>query len=214
MLSVDEANYDEIRWQDSLIGASFLVEEAGEYRLMLTNECGALTETIQVNNITVPEITLGPDVTLCEGKTLELTVPENLLDFAWEDSSTDRVRLISEAGFYLLQSSNACGTSFDGINVTVDPCNCFMYVPNAFSPNRDGINDGFGPGFACNLLDYQLIIFDRWGSQVFVTEDANRSWDGTFRGRAVATGTYVYVLNYQFEDNLPAQEQGVVTLVR
>ncbi|MEL6968930.1 MAG: gliding motility-associated C-terminal domain-containing protein [Bacteroidota bacterium] len=213
-LSVDQEDYDEILWQDTVLAPTFLVEEAGDYQLTLSTECGERTETIRVTNIETPAFTLGADLVLCEGETLELSVPDDIVEFTWEDLSTERIRLITEGGSYLLRATNACGSSIHAINVTLDPCDCFLYVPNAFSPNRDGVNDDFGPGFACAMLDYQLTIFDRWGNQVFESDDANRFWDGTFRGSLMATGAYVYVMTYQFENNPPAQEQGVVTLVR
>ncbi len=76
-----------------------------------------------------------------------------------------------------------------------------IFVPNAFSPNNDGINDVFyAQGlFIQNLtgklpLDYLLRIYDRWGSLVFETNDLYKGWDGTFRGQASAIGVYIYEL--------------------
>jgi gliding motility-associated-like protein len=66
-----------------------------------------------------------------------------------------------------------------------------MYIPNTFTPNDDGINDTFGiTGEA--IKEFTMSIYDRWGQLLFQSSDTNKKWDGTFLGKKVATGTYVY----------------------
>lgn len=69
-----------------------------------------------------------------------------------------------------------------------------LYVPNTFTPNDDGINDTFGiDGEA--IKEFNMIIYDRWGQLLFETDDVNKRWDGTFLGKKVATGTYMYKIS-------------------
>ena len=66
-----------------------------------------------------------------------------------------------------------------------------LYSPNAFSPDGDGINDLFkvsGQG----MLDFQIEIYNRWGQMVYKSIDLSNGWDGTFKGKNLPTGTYVY----------------------
>ena len=75
---------------------------------------------------------------------------------------------------------------------------CKLYIPNAFSPNDDGINDEFRPlpGSDCTITDYEINIFDRNGSLVFQTADTNLGWDGNHRNEPAAAAVYYYVLKY------------------
>lgn len=72
-----------------------------------------------------------------------------------------------------------------------------IYVPNAFTPNADGLNDTFQPkGFG--IVKYELSVFDRWGEKVFTTKVFNEGWDGTFQGRGnkiIEEGSYTWLIN-------------------
>jgi gliding motility-associated-like protein len=70
-----------------------------------------------------------------------------------------------------------------------------LFIPNAFSPNNDNINDEFKPVTDCNLT-YSIQIFNSWGAIVFATEDITRGWDGTFNGQSVQDGQYSYIIFY------------------
>ena len=66
-----------------------------------------------------------------------------------------------------------------------------LYAPNAFSPDSDGINDFFkisGQG----ILDFQIEIYNRWGQMVYKSDDLSKGWNGTFKGKNLPTGSYVY----------------------
>lgn len=66
-----------------------------------------------------------------------------------------------------------------------------FYIPNAFTPNADGINDVFtGKGYG--IKEYVMYIFDRWGEKIYETTDLNKGWDGTFKGAEVQQDVYVY----------------------
>lgn len=70
-----------------------------------------------------------------------------------------------------------------------------LYIPNAFSPNGDGINDIF-TGTTLGFDGFDLSIYDRWGRVIHTTQDANAGWDGTSQGRLVPNGVYAYVLRH------------------
>lgn len=71
-----------------------------------------------------------------------------------------------------------------------------MFVPNAFSPDGDGTNDLFIPKISnYGSEGYTLRIYNRWGLQVFETNDINAGWDGTFKGSPCPAGTYLWVVS-------------------
>ncbi|HRZ76287.1 MAG TPA: gliding motility-associated C-terminal domain-containing protein, partial [Bacteroidales bacterium] len=78
--------------------------------------------------------------------------------------------------------------------VRVSDCN-HIYLPNAFTPNGDGMNDFIGPvGILEGYESYELIIFDRWGQQVFYSSRFTELWDGRIRGKDAPCGTYPYLI--------------------
>ncbi len=89
-----------------------------------------------------------------------------------------------------------------------------LFVPTAFSPNGDGVNDVFAvfPGKAVANIS-QIEIFDRWGNQVFAA-NSNVGWDGIFDGKIAPNGVYVWLLTVEFIDGRIQQLSGDVTLIR
>lgn len=66
-----------------------------------------------------------------------------------------------------------------------------VYFPNAFTPDRDGVNDTFG-AVGLNTENYNLKIYNRWGELLFVSENITDKWDGTYNGEVAPEGVYVY----------------------
>jgi gliding motility-associated-like protein len=76
--------------------------------------------------------------------------------------------------------------------VRVEPIFSF-YIPNAFTPNEDGVNDGFNVK-GVSIVDVKLSIFNRWGDQIFFSEGRdNRPWDGSVIGNSEKAKQDVYV---------------------
>lgn len=138
-----------------------------------------------------PAAFLGPDTTLCTADSYRLRGPSP--QTRWSDGSTGPELLITESGTYAASFTDPGGcTVRDTIGVFFRPK---VYVPNAFSPNDDGLNDDFLPGFsAVELSGYRLEIFDRWGNALFLSGEPDRGWDGTSRGRDCLPAVYLYLI--------------------
>lgn len=94
-----------------------------------------------------------------------------------------------------------------------DDCQNRYFIPNVFTPNDDDKNDQFnilGDG----VTEMELRVFDRWGNEVFVTNDQTNSWDGTYDGSELANGVFFYSAEMVFEDGTSKIEKGTVTLLR
>jgi gliding motility-associated-like protein len=134
---------------------------------------------------------LGNDTTICIQKPLVVGMKsEQEVHLAWSDSSVELPRRISEEGLYsLVTTLGECSTS-TSIFVGVEDCRTQLFMPNIFSPNKDGINDSIFPlGNSFEML--QFAIFDRWGELV---HNELSPWDGMFRGKASSSGVYSYSL--------------------
>lgn len=90
----------------------------------------------------------------------------------------------------------------------------YVYIPNAFTPDGDGINDTFGAK-GVGMATYKLTIYNRWGEMVFQSESQEIQWDGTYMDTQAPEGSYVYELLVQNEQGNDFHKQtGSVTLLR
>jgi gliding motility-associated-like protein len=88
-----------------------------------------------------------------------------------------------------------------------------LFIPNIFSPNGDGENDIlFVRGEYIEHIEFA--VYDRWGAEVFRSNDIHRGWDGTYKGAPCHTGVYAYYVIAQFTDGEQLTKKGTVTLVR
>lgn len=100
--------------------------------------------------------------------------------------------------------------------VSVPDCSdaCNMFIPTAFSPDGDGVNDSWIWQGECIPEDYSMIVFDRWGEQVFSSKDPLKAWDGMVNGKELPSGVYPYRVNYRLLYQEPKEDTGTITLVR
>jgi gliding motility-associated-like protein len=91
-----------------------------------------------------------------------------------------------------------------------------LFVPNAFTPDADGINDLFTIGPVAHVPGMVLRIFDRWGTEIFTTSDLSKGWDGTVGGAEVLQGVYPFLLRAPdpFEPNTLVERRGHLTVLR
>lgn len=92
-----------------------------------------------------------------------------------------------------------------------------LHLPNAFTPNDDGLNDDFrGKGFFDGFRSYRMQIWNRWGEKIFETEDPTEGWNGQKQGTNILApgGVYVYTVEYAPPRGSAVQEKGHVTLIR
>jgi gliding motility-associated-like protein len=88
-----------------------------------------------------------------------------------------------------------------------------LYVPNAFTPNGSGPNELF-MAYGTEITEFQLDIFDRWGEQIFESQNLNEGWDGKFRGRMVEQGVYIWKIAYSDSKHANHSLVGHLTVVR
>jgi len=109
-------------------------------------------------------------------------------------------------------SSNGCSDTARQ-TIIIDPDFTF-YVPNAFSPNGDIHNQVFKV-YSFAVTDFTMVIYDRWGVEVFESFDVEKGWDGTFKGKKCPEDIYVYKIEYTpLSDPYPRRETGVINLIR
>jgi gliding motility-associated-like protein len=178
------------------------------YKVKVFSEFGCSdTASVAINIWKKPVANAGPDKRILEGQSVPLEgtadgtqviyswSPANTLDNSSDitpvarpvDNTTYTLRVVSQLG---------CGASTDDVFVRVFK---EVKIPNAFSPNGDGINDDWK---IINLITYPeatLQVFNRHGQKVYESRGYNSPWKGTYNGSPLPIGTYYYVIDLKTE---------------
>jgi len=164
----------------------------------------------------VPTLDLINDTTMCIPDTLLLLAPGGYAQYEWNDGSSLNFLPITKPGTYSLTVTNVYTCfSTDSFHVTLK-CPTNLWLPTAFTPNGDGINDFFLP-IGYNITEFHMKIFNRWGQLVFSTDDADKGWNGYSNGVPAEMGAFVYYVAWAgFQDGVSkgGTLQGNVTLIR
>ena len=98
-------------------------------------------------------------------------------------------------------------------NEDCSPVHSQLYYPNAFTPNSDDLNEGFGtPGIY--IVEYHMSIYTRWGEKIFETFDMDEKWDGTYQGEPAQQDVYAVVVESLGVDRIRRVHYGTITLLR
>lgn len=164
----------------------------------------------------LPYVSLGSDMLLCPGDSVILTPGDGFSSYLWSDGSVLSKLKVTAPGTYAVTVYNAWCPAGD--EITIRECGSELWFPNAFSPNHDNNNDTFRPVVLGTLNAFHLIIYNRWGQQVYESHQANPGWDGTFQGILCAVGQYVYTATFSVGTEPSTQKQriqrGSVTLLK
>jgi gliding motility-associated-like protein len=206
---------------------------AGDYTLLVTDAMGcAYQEDITVGGADAIEVSAGPDleVSFGESETIQLQTTGAIESIFWnggpfecvDSNSCDEIIITPTAStFYevTVVDSNGCEAT-DALQVIVRRDRP-VFVPTAFSPNGDLVNDIFflrSPEGVVSVIN-SFQVFDRWGETVFrlnnvPPNDPSSGWNGVFAGEFLNSGTYVYLIEVEFADGVTETIKGDFSLIR
>ncbi len=210
-------------WSNTASTSSVNTTTGGVVTLSVTNTCGTYTESIIVNvNPVNADVVANPTSGYNPLIVSFTNNSSNATTYLWDfgngniaNTQTVTDQTYNNSGVYTayLTVTNGVCMDIDSVIITVTEEGPTLYVPNAFTPNGDSINDVFWIG-ATNIKEFHIIIFDRWGLKMFESSDIEKSWDGKINGKEVADGTYFHLINAKGNDNVEIKKQGTVTLFK
>jgi gliding motility-associated-like protein len=175
-------------------GQSYLGHtQTGSYTdtLKSFNGCDSL---VTVNLTVTPKVNLGPDRIMCLGDTILLS-PGVYSQYQWQDNSTAPQYMAVRPGTYWVKVLDTAGCE-SADTVVISPGNCLSgKIPNTFTPNGDGVNDTWIIKGLQSYPQCTVLIYNRWGQQVFSSIGYAKPWDGEYGGKPVPFGVYYYVIN-------------------
>jgi gliding motility-associated-like protein len=192
-----------------------IVRETGLYYVNRknANNCDSIAY-YDLKFMKTPDINLGNDTCFKDGLPILLRADTGYANYNWSGlNTTAHTFTATMPGTYSLSISNQCGTGKDEIIIYED-CEFPVYMPTAFTPNNDGLNDIYRyPSLNKNRF-LQLKIFNRYGQEVFKSDDQRMGWDGKLKNKEQPAGVYVYLLEILTLDGRKILRKGSFTLIR
>jgi gliding motility-associated-like protein len=163
---------------------------------------------------------------MCESAIVLDASMQDALSYSWNTGATSSSIIITQPGTYtaeivigacnvfqtfIVNSCSEIDTSDNTPDTTTEDYNIFM--PNAFTPDNDGMNDIFFPVYYGMKME-SLQIYDRWGELIFHSENANPQWDGSCNGKMVSEGVFVVIVNAKTDHGKHIRKNAHLVLVR
>lgn len=205
--------FSNIIWNELYRQKSMLIQKAGLYRVSALDEhrCPA-NDAIMVSVKPLPEISIPSEIRTCNPSfRLELSTP--FQTYLWSDGSNLPYFDVTGWGTIHLTVTDFNLCSADKSIEILNGCEPHFYIPNAFTPNDDGLNDQIIP-VVNNVESFRFEIYNRWGELMFATSEPGKGWDGKQRNGHALTDTYVYKLHYVNFDHIAQVSEGNFTLLR
>lgn len=144
---------------------------------------------------------------LCKDQVFLPEIPIDSAQVTWRVMGSDNlVDSIRTEGFFIVNAITQCQSLLDTFQLAYyDDSYCIVELPNAFTPNADGLNDTYPYdgnfrnifGLECSFDSYQLIIFNRWGEIMFRSDDPTAEWDGEYKNNGGQQEVFGYYLSYR-----------------
>lgn len=213
LVNLYPGSYQKYLWSTGSISASIKVKDIGVYWVEVSDSigCKARDSFTLINIYAKPANFLPTTLQVCYG---ELYTINGYKNYNWITGATTPSINLNGLNSYWLQvtDDNDC-KGIDTMKI-IYLSSQSINVINAFSPNGDGINDEFKPFTSNCLIQYELLIFNRWGQKVFSTTNVNRGWNGLLNGKPLPTDVYYYIIKYKTVTGLGETKSGYITLLR
>ena len=191
------------------------VKETGMYyvRVKNANNCDSIAY-YDLRFSFKPRIDLGPDTCFVNPSPIVLKVDSGYTNYNWMGVNSSNYKYTAvNPGKYTVSVTNVCGTTVDQIEIYAN-CEFPVYMPTAFTPNNDGLNDIYlYPRLNKNRFA-SLKIYNRYGQEVFTSTDATKGWNGKLSNKEQPPGVFVYILEILTLDGRKILKKGSFVLLR
>jgi gliding motility-associated-like protein len=204
-------------WNPAVINNS----ASGNYTFTPDAGTCAVTKQISVTVADSFQIDAGEDVIVCSGENVNLTATSSAtVTYLWINDSSRKASITvapTTPTTYIVEASNGYCTAIDSVKINFkDSIAPTLYIPNAFTPNEDGLNDVFKV-YGEGVVEFEGNIFNRWGELLYHWESIEGSWNGKSKANDyVMTEVYVYTIKVKNEcqKNFEHVRMGSVTMIK
>ena len=198
---------------------SVTAKQEGYYWVDVATVCGFDHDTVFVEVKPLPEVNLGPDTIIEYNSGITLDAGAGYDSYIWQDGSTSWEYYTEVPGAFWVEVSDEMGCKSSD-TIIIEPIFIDIHVPTAFSPNGDNLNEVFIPVSAYEInMNYELMIYDRYGEMVFKSNDFELGWDGRYLDNPCPVEVYTWIILVEPSEknaffSKPVKLSGNVTLLR
>jgi gliding motility-associated-like protein len=216
-LIISPGSFTQYLWHDMTTSNSLTVNTSGLYWVKVTNvfNCTAIDSIVIRSILPSPNSFLKKTDSICSYQTLAIASTGIFNQYLWSTGAAEKQIIIDKPGTYWLKVTDANGcTGTNSISIYPKDCMRGVFIPTAFTPNNDGLNDVFKALVFGKIMSFKLQVFSREGQLIFQTTDPLKGWDGSYKGRSYSTTAFVWQCSYQLENRQPEYQKGTVIIIR
>ena len=212
-------SYVNYLWQDGSTTSTYLATTPGKKKVTITSVNGCIeSDSVLITQYPVLDPGLGNDTTVCISSSVYLTAKSGMSQYLWNTGETGQtIHTLNKGLFYVFVKSPVGCEASDSMRIVADG-NALpneMYMPSAFSPNNDQLNDFYPENqYSSPGADYELNIYNRWGQEIFRSYEVNKQWDGTYNGTECPQDIYLFKIKYRSCDDQLRYFRGTISLMR
>lgn len=210
--------FNSYAWNNGGYSQTTSYSQAGKIKVTIESAEGCFqSDSITIINYPENISSISGDTVACTSSILDLTASDNV-SYIWNTGTTSQEIKIQEGGIYwvIVKDKNGCvDTVFHKVTKNPNALPNEIYIPNAFTPNGDNLNDLFPDNKFQDIKSYySLLIFNRWGEKLFEADSPNLNWNGITKGQISQYDAYIYTLNYIGCDNQRHTINGEFNLIK
>lgn len=219
ILDISGKGFTKIVWNNEINGDRFRLLQPGKVKVNLLNRYGCPeSDSLYVFLFPNPGLNLGSDTLVCLAINPVLDAGEGMASYKWQDGNTNRFYTVYNKGLYSVEVKDKEGCrSRDTVFIDKrgDVFPSLVYMPNAFTPDGNLINDVYPDNKYVNIGTlYNIKLYNRWGEKVAELHSPDFNWDGNFKGQPAPEGAYVYLATWIGCDNERRTATGSFHLLR
>ncbi|MFI5221913.1 MAG: gliding motility-associated C-terminal domain-containing protein, partial [Bacteroidia bacterium] len=216
ILDAKDSAYSKYIWNTGETTPQIKITQPGKYIVTATNGICTTSDSTNVKVTSLPSLRLPPDTVICFDDIEKVILDAGKFKsyFWYPTGETTETIGATVARQYVVVVTDTNNCINKDTTLVEEKCGSKIYIPNAFTPNGDGINDVFYV-HSRSLETFEIQIYDRWGEKIFSSTDITKGWDGTFQNLPCMNETYVWLIKYKIKGTNNTQSaNGMVMLLR
>ncbi len=212
-------NYTDYTWHTDSKLKTHLATTPGKKKLTITTIEGCIeSDSVLISQYPPIDGGLGNDTAICLTSTIQLKAADSMPNYTWNTGEITQSIFVNTGGRYTITVKDKFGCVISDSILIVEKADALpieMYMPNAFTPNNDYINEYYpGNSYADPGTAYKLQLYNRWGQKVFESEKPSVQWDGKIKGVLAPQDVYVFQVTYIGCDGLERYFRGTFHVLR
>ncbi len=193
-------------WGDGSQGIQTQTKDTGWMTLYISNAGCLEIDSVYLQHYP-NELNLGNDTLYCDFIDMVLDAGQGSAYAWWPQYSGERFFQVPDTGLWGVWMIDQYGCEQEDTIHIGQSCGPYFQMPNAFSPNNDGINDWLQWVYV-DIDEFEIYIYNRWGELMHHTTNIHDFWDGNFHGVTAGDGAYIYIVKYAGTSSNGIREEG------